>query len=96
MIVIAIENGKLCPVVTCDNCGERIADYRMGNVVFDDGAHLFFVHRRDCDHALNPERRLRTWMGLGDFLANLCRNAQMPPDTMAEVIATSDEFNSHF
>lgn len=67
MIYMVVENGKSCPVVLCDHCGERITG--SGNYQWlisaeqSRPAEVFFTHKRCC-HAFeiaNPAPEGTCW-----------------------------------
>jgi len=49
--------GRFCPVVVCDQCGERIRDARNGNVEWRDvdPAKLHYAHK-SCSYAFERSR----------------------------------------
>jgi hypothetical protein len=69
------------PVFLCDHCGERITEVKLANYVWDDkGAvpgdvlDVYFVHKGDCDRAL--EARLTG--GRPERLASMELNVLLP------------------
>ena len=55
-IKIKRKDGKSCPIVICDWCGEEIEDAKKGNYEWrqmkyeneKDGAQIFFTHKQCC------------------------------------------------
>lgn len=87
--MIAKDNPALFyPVVFCDQCGQRIENYRKMNVVFSSdemfdengntemGAHLHFTHKGVCDRTFEM-RHMKgdyAWEEGRQFLEHLLHN----------------------
>jgi hypothetical protein len=72
MIRLEQIDGRACPVFICDECGERIRDFKMAIVVWDNSNQFRHLHKITCDH----DKSLR-WCELGEHLRHLLFNVGM-------------------
>lgn len=74
----------MCPVVTCDACGESIDADRPGHVVYNglDRSQQMFTHKGPCDYAMDSVLESHGWEilwdDLGDYLGQLLKNYTDP------------------
>ena len=75
--------GKVCPIVACDVCGQRIAAGRDGNYEWDSAAEapvVYFSHK-DCTHRLRAVHGdIDSWGPLSALPAFLVYNLAMTWD----------------
>jgi hypothetical protein len=79
MIQIHYIGGKFCPFLHCDQCGEKIENYKQANATFDmadisgpdeESILVRHVHKGTCDG-----RRDRYWVPLEEHLLSLVYNS---------------------
>ncbi len=71
MLKIRFIEGRACPFVHCDSCGERIDRCDEGIVqIFSDGRARFVHRATPCDDRSDDEG----WYGLDTFLVFLLQN----------------------
>jgi hypothetical protein len=81
--MIKLENidSRTCPLIICDECGERIQSFQDGVVVWNDAQQFRHIHKIRCD----APPRYPYWCGLGEHLRNLLFNVGMgTPEMEAE------------
>jgi len=78
MIELERKNGITGPIVTCDVCGKRIKDARMGMVKFVNPTYKI-VHKVTCD-----DREQCDWQELSHFLIWLLSNTGLKGEKLEE------------
>lgn len=91
MISLIRKNGRGCPVVFCDHCGEIIEDARIGMVLYDrrfdaegDQTQPIFLHKGKCDAAVKEKHQMSGWAELQTFLMDLTHNIGITPRKLSE------------
>jgi len=85
MIELVRKNGITAPIVTCDVCGKRIKDARMGmvkfvNPTYKDGKVSYKInHKVTCDN-----REQCDWQELSHFLVWLLSNTGLKGEKLEE------------
>jgi len=92
-------DGRNCPMITCDICGERLTEAGKAAVVFNNGAgngaklrtlqvHKGRIDGRTCheeaDNRFRAEGGMPGWEEMKTFLADAVHNIGFPPEELAE------------
>ena len=78
---IQVRDGKACPLLLCDGCGEQIDDWKQANALYRPEERQLvpasFTHKRlECNRAAEVRMGVdrANWIGLHDYLAWLLWN----------------------
>ena len=101
MIQCLASKGSTIPLILCDVCSKPITDASMAIVVFDEPQlegnydEFVFLHKGACDDE-HKGGRIRTegWMELKFFLADICSNAGLSGEKLAEAVESRDRLRA--
>lgn len=90
MITVRLIEGRRCPLVICDTCGQTISDPGMAAVVYDlkgpEDQAPEFAHKGGCHEALDTRIRdaggLPGWSELGRWMVDLLHNTGIRGDEL--------------
>jgi hypothetical protein len=91
MIKIIQRYGEICPLVTCDVCGDAISAWNEGAAVFNSGApenvkvDVLHVHKEACQEIAEKRMPRAGRQELGFHLLWLCRNVEIDSRKLAEL-----------
>ncbi len=77
--------GRLCPVVICDVCGEQIRAAKDGACFYspDIESRVLFAHFKGCLSRAEQKDDV-VWMNLESLLAYLSSNLELPLEKLIE------------
>jgi hypothetical protein len=101
-IVIREINGRICPIIVCEHCGEQIKEPRRAHVLSPvpatgETVSPVFVHKGDCDKFSAPLVKRGQyacgWTPLDVWIVQLLANIGMSHDDLDKALETHKLIN---